>query len=72
MTTTLQRPLKREIEIEGEPYTLTIEPDRLRLHAKGRRKGLELKWSALVGGDAALATALNAALHMAPDVRRSD
>jgi hypothetical protein len=33
--------------------------------AKGRRKGIELKWEAIVGGDAALATALNAQLEAA-------
>jgi hypothetical protein len=33
---------------------------------KGRRKGYELAWSALVSGEAALATALNASLAVAP------
>jgi len=30
---------------------------------KGRRNGLELAWTALASGDAALATALNASLQ---------
>jgi hypothetical protein len=62
MTTRLGAPLKREIEIDGKPYTLTIDPDGLALVLKGRRKGLELKWHDLVSGDAALTTALNASL----------
>jgi len=63
MTTKLQRPFKRELDINGEKYTLTLDPDGLKLVAKGRRKGIELKWDALVGGDAALATALNASVE---------
>jgi hypothetical protein len=63
MTTKLQRPFKRELEVNGEKYTLTLDPGGLKLVAKGRRKGIELKWEALVGGDAALATALNASVE---------
>jgi hypothetical protein len=66
MTTKLTGPLRREIEIDGAPYTLTISPQGLTLVVKGRRKGYELEWSALVSGDAALATALNASLQVKP------
>ena len=62
MTTRLDAPLKREIDIDGASYTLTIGPDAMSLVLKGRRKGLELKWHDLVSGDAALTTALNASL----------
>lgn len=62
MTTKLDGSLKREIQIGGTPYTLTITPQGLTLVLKGKRKGLELEWSALVSGEAALATALNASL----------
>jgi hypothetical protein len=64
MTTKLVEPLKREIEVNGVPYTLTITPRGLMLVVKGRRKGYELEWSALVSGDAALAAALNASLAL--------
>jgi hypothetical protein len=63
MTTKLARPFKRELEVNGEKYTLTLDPDGLKLVAKGRRKGIELKWEAILGGDAALATALNASME---------
>lgn len=66
MTTKLDRPLKRELSIEGRPYTLTISPDALHLVPKGYRKGYELSWVDLVSGDAALAMALNASLLRAP------
>jgi hypothetical protein len=62
MATKLDKPLRREVAIEGEAYMLTISPEGLKLVPKGRRKGLELAWKALVSGDAALATALNASL----------
>jgi hypothetical protein len=63
MATKLDKSLKREIEIEGKPYMLTITPEGLKLVPKGKRNGLELSWQALVSGDAALATALNASLQ---------
>lgn len=72
MTTRLEGALRRELDIGGEPYTLTIAPDGLKLTRKGRRKGFELAWSALVSGDAALATALNASLGGASAHARKD
>lgn len=63
MATKLAKSLKRELEIEGKPYMLTIFPEGLRLVEKGRRKGQELSWKDLVSGQAALATALNASLN---------
>ena len=67
MTTKLDGALKRELSINGEPYTLTISPERLHLVRKGRRKGYELAWADLISGDAALATALNASLSPSHD-----
>lgn len=62
MATKLDKPLKREIQVAGKPYMLTLTPEGLKLTEKGRRKGQEISWEALVSGDAALATALNASL----------
>ena len=62
MATKLDKPLRREVAIDGAPYMLTISPEGLKLVPKGKRKGLELAWKALVSGEAALATALNASL----------
>lgn len=61
--TPLDKPLKRELKIEDQLYTLTLTPDELKLVPKGRRKGLALKWSDLVSGDAALAAVLQASLQ---------
>jgi len=66
MTTKLEGPLRREVDVDGAAYTLTITPQGLALVPKGRRKGYELSWTALVSGDAALATALNASLRVRP------
>jgi len=60
--TKLDKPLKRELDIGGEPYVLTITPEGFKLTRKGKRTGQELEWKALVSGDAALALALNASL----------
>jgi len=62
MTTKLDRILKRELTISGEPYTLTLSEVGFVLTLNGRRKGLDIRWADLVGGDAALTTALNASL----------
>ena len=62
MVTKLDKSLRREIDIGGEPHVLTITPAGFVLTLKGRRKGLEIAWADLVSGEAALATALNASL----------
>jgi hypothetical protein len=66
MATRLEKDLKREISIGGEPYMLTISPLGLKLAPKGKRKGQELLWKDLVSGQAALAVALNASLEQTP------
>lgn len=60
--TKLDKPLRREIDINGEAHVVVISPEGLKLTAKGRRRGHEITWADLVKGDAALATALNASL----------
>jgi len=66
MTTKLNAPLKRELMIRGEPYTLTTSPEGLNLVPKGRRKGYRMSWEAFISGDAALATALAASVQRGP------
>jgi hypothetical protein len=65
MATKLDKQLKREIDVDGKPYMLTISPEGLKLTEKGKRKGQELAWKDLVNGQAAMATALNASLEEA-------
>lgn len=61
--TPLDKPLRREVQIGADAYTLTVDPEGLKLVRKGHRKGLDLRWEDLVNGDAALATALQASLE---------
>ncbi len=63
MMTPLDKPLRRELDIDGRPYTLTVDLEGLKLVEKGRRKGITLRWQDLLSGDAALATALQASLQ---------
>ena len=66
MATRLDRPLKRELEIDGEAYVVTLSPEGVKLVRKGKRKGIELTWKSMVSGDAALATELRASIDALP------
>ena len=67
MANKLDKTLKREIEIDGKPYMLSIDPQGFKLVPKGHRKGHEVAWKAVISGEAALATALNASLSAGSD-----
>ena len=38
MMTPLDKPLRRELDIDGQPYTLIVDPEGLKLVEKGRRR----------------------------------
>jgi hypothetical protein len=61
--TPLDKPLRREVTIDGDAYTLVLDPVGLKLMLRGHRKGAELRWKDIVNGDAAIASALNASLE---------
>jgi hypothetical protein len=42
--TKLDKPLRREIAIGDQAYTLTIDPDGLKLVPKGHRNGVSVSW----------------------------
>jgi hypothetical protein len=48
MSTKLEKPIRREIEIDGERYTLVVSPEGLRLTKKRFRSGLAVSWKALM------------------------
>ena len=48
MTTKLHQPFKRELDLNGEKYTLTVTPEGFKLVQKGRRKGVELAWGSMM------------------------
>ena len=68
MTTKLEKELKREIDIGGQAFIVTITPEALSLVGKGRRKGVEIRWEEMISGEAALARALQASI-VDPSVR---
>jgi hypothetical protein len=67
MATKLDKALKRELDINGEAWMLTIHPEGLKLVPKGKRNGHELAWKDIVSGSAALTGALNASLERPAD-----
>jgi hypothetical protein len=63
MATVLDNDLKRQISIDGVDYTVVVGPDGFKLVGKGKRRPeVELRWSDLLSGEAAMAVALNASL----------
>ena len=51
MTTKLDKPLKREVQIGDTAYTLTIDAAGLKLVEKGHRKGIEVDWTEIASRD---------------------
>ncbi|WP_233842137.1 hypothetical protein [Dyella sp. 2HG41-7] len=51
MTTTLDKPLRREIDIEGQAYTVVLDAKGIKITRKSHRKGTEHKWNDLIGDD---------------------
>lgn len=54
MATKLDKAIKRELELDGKLYTVTISPDGVKVVEKGKRLGRELSWHTIVSGDAEL------------------
>jgi hypothetical protein len=50
----LTEPIKREVQLDGQLYTVTIAPKGVHIAPKGKRKGHELSWKDLASGDAEL------------------
>lgn len=47
MPTKLEKTIRREIQIDGEPFTLAISPEGVRLTKKRFRSGVALSWKTL-------------------------
>jgi hypothetical protein len=50
MATKLSKEIRREIEIDGEPFTVAISPTGVKLTKKRFRSGRALSWRALWAG----------------------
>lgn len=67
MATVLDKELKRQVTVDGIDFVVSIDPERIRLTSKGKRKPqVELRWVDLFSGEAAMAVALNASLSSMP------
>jgi hypothetical protein len=62
MTAKLDRAIKRELELDGTLYTITIAPEGLKVTEKGKRKGQEVSWRSIISGDATLSEDLKISL----------
>jgi hypothetical protein len=54
MATKLDKSIKRELELSGKLYTITIAPDGVKVVEKGKRNGPHVSWASIINGDAAL------------------
>jgi hypothetical protein len=66
MTTKLEKELKREIDVDGKHYTVTISPAGLKIAEKGHRKGHELSWKQVLTSDQDLSQTLSKSVEQTP------
>lgn len=64
MATRLDKTIKREVELAGQLYTVSMSPEGVKIVQKGKRKGHEMSWETLLSGDAELRRDLNMTLEM--------
>ena len=50
--TPLDKPLRRQIDIEGQAYTVILDGDGLKIVKKAHRNGIELRWADLIRNEA--------------------
>ena len=62
MATKLDKTIKREIELDGQAYMVTISPEGVKLTQKGFRKGREVSWKELLGDEGAAGSAGGSAM----------
>ncbi len=72
MATRLDKTIKRELDIDGKLYTVSIGPEGVRVVQKGRRKGHEMSWETLLSGEAELRRDLNMSIGMYDALHRID
>jgi len=64
VATRLDKTIKRELEIDGKVYTVSVSPEGVKVVPKGGRKGHQISWAALLSGEVELRRDLNLSLHM--------
>jgi hypothetical protein len=62
MAVKLEKTIKRELDLDDRAYTVSIGPEGVKVVEKGKRKGREISWKAIISGDAELAEQLKTSL----------
>jgi hypothetical protein len=62
MAVKLEKTIKRELALDDRTYTIAIAPEGVKVTEKGKRKGREISWRAIISGDAQLAEELKTSL----------
>jgi hypothetical protein len=60
----LDKTIKRELDLDGKPFVVSISPEGLKIVPKGRRKGQEISWQALLSGEVELRRDLSISLEV--------
>jgi hypothetical protein len=53
--TPLDKPLKRQIDVEGQAFTVTLDASGIKITKKAHRNGIEVRWADLIKNDPSLA-----------------
>ena len=72
MATRLDKTIKRELELDGKLYTISVSPAGVRIVPKGGRKGHEMSWETLLSGEAELRRDLKMSLDVYDTLRRTE
>jgi hypothetical protein len=72
VATRLDKTIKRELDLDGKPYVVSISPDGIKIVPKGRRKGREISWQALLSGEVELQRDLSISLEVLQALHDSD
>jgi hypothetical protein len=72
VATRLDKIIKRELELDGKLYTVSVSAEGIKVVPKGGRKGHEISWAALMSGEVQLRRDLNLSLHMYDALRKAD
>ena len=72
LATRLDKTIKRELELGGQLYMVSMSPEGVRIVPKGKRKGHEISWETLLSGDAELRRDLNMSLDVYDALRQTE
>jgi hypothetical protein len=72
VATRLDKTIKRELELGGHFYMVSMSPEGVRIVPKGKRKGHEISWETLLSGDAELRRDLNMSLDVFDALRETE